>query len=236
MGRAFLLSAALFASTAVACNPGCMSRGPSRRVAKLLDAGLVGDAELRAADHEADLLGHPYVGIEHLELAKVKLAGRRAELLERRRLMTPGMPLRGWRPRGPRSALRRAGRLQTEVAQGAARAREADVRPGDLSALRHRRRPASVAGWLGGISLVLWAGSWYLVWKEIFVWRHMTKSLRFQVPDLPPDVHVAPRPGLPVIILRAVAILAPVVAVAGLGLARRRAGGRASSREVGNRR
>ncbi len=68
------------------------------------------------------------------------------------------------------------------------------------------------------VASVAWAVSWYLIWKEIFVWRHMTKSLRFQVPDLPPGVTVTPRPGVPVRFLRAVAVVSPVVAVLGFAV------------------
>ncbi len=68
------------------------------------------------------------------------------------------------------------------------------------------------------VALVAWPMSWYLIWKEIFVWRHMTKSLRFQVPDLPPGVTVTPRPGVPVICLRAVAVASPIVCVLGFAV------------------
>jgi hypothetical protein len=63
------------------------------------------------------------------------------------------------------------------------------------------------------VALLAWPVSWYLIWKEIFVWHHMTKTLRFQAPDPPPGVTVTPRPGVPVICLRAVAVAAPVVCV-----------------------
>ncbi len=36
-------------------------------------SGAVPNALLRAADHEADLLAHPYTGVEHLELARLRL-------------------------------------------------------------------------------------------------------------------------------------------------------------------
>jgi hypothetical protein len=79
---------------------------------------------------------------------------------------------------------------------------------------------AAKATWLGAVSVVLWAGSWILVWHEVFHWHHMTKTLRFEVRDIPPGMP-EPTPGLPVIALRAVAILAPVVAVASFGAAQR---------------
>ncbi len=55
------------------------SRGPTRRVRQLIDAGLVPNELLAAASHEADLLAHPYVGLEHLELARLRLAGKPEE-------------------------------------------------------------------------------------------------------------------------------------------------------------
>ena len=101
-----------------------VSRGPTRRVRRLLAAGEVPRELLRAADHEADLLAHPYVGVVHLELARLRLAGRAAardELLGR---LSSGVPRRWWRPRGPSSALRRRGLAQTLAARDAARRRD----------------------------------------------------------------------------------------------------------------
>jgi hypothetical protein len=37
----------------------------------MLASGAVSDQLLQAADHEADLLGHPYIGVEHLELGRL---------------------------------------------------------------------------------------------------------------------------------------------------------------------
>lgn len=44
-----------------------MSRGPTRRVQALIESDAVSPELLAAADHEADLLAHPYIGLEHLE-------------------------------------------------------------------------------------------------------------------------------------------------------------------------
>lgn len=57
-----------------------VSRGPTRRVQELIASGAVSNELLRAADHEADLLAHPYTGVEHLELARLRLTGRDAEV------------------------------------------------------------------------------------------------------------------------------------------------------------
>lgn len=202
-----------------------MSRGLTRRAARSLAAEPICPAVLAAADHEADLLGHPYLGAEHLELARLRLAGRHGELRERRERLVPGVPLRWWRPRGRRSALRRAGRDRTAAAQRAAWEREARavqrVLPERLGvSLLGNGRITVTASWLGVVSVVLWAGSWILVWHEIFRWHHMTKTLRFQVRDIPPGMP-EPKPGLPVILLRAVAILSPVVAVVSFSVVKR---------------
>jgi hypothetical protein len=91
-----------------------------------------------------------------------------------------------------------------------------------------RGRSARVVGF---VSLVLWGGSWYLVWKEIFHWQHMTKTLRFQFKDAPPGVP-EPKPGLPVRALRVVALVSPVAAIVSFAAAVRRTGssGRRRSR------
>ncbi|MDT4970443.1 MAG: hypothetical protein QOG22_586, partial [Pseudonocardiales bacterium] len=38
----------------------------------MCDAGLIPPGLLAAASHEADLLEHPYIGYEHLELARLR--------------------------------------------------------------------------------------------------------------------------------------------------------------------
>ena len=107
-----------------------MSRGPTRRVRRLIAAGQVPEDVLVAADHEADVLAHPYIGMEHLELARLQLAGRLAE----RDAVRAGLPVgisgstRWWRPRGPRSARRRRGVDDTERASRAAKQVEHDNR------------------------------------------------------------------------------------------------------------
>ena len=94
-----------------------MSRGPTRRVRHLLASGIVSGQLLQAADHEADLLGHPYIGLEHLDLGRLHIAGLTTERDELRQQMRVGVARRWWRPRGPNSALRRQGRDQTKVAR-----------------------------------------------------------------------------------------------------------------------
>lgn len=97
-----------------------MSRGPTRRVRRLVSAGQVSQQILRVANREADLLEHPYIGVQHLELARLRLEGKAAErdvLLATTRV---GLRRRWWRPRGRHSALRRSGREETRAARQAA--------------------------------------------------------------------------------------------------------------------
>jgi hypothetical protein len=97
-----------------------MSRGPTRRVHRLIESGTVTDELLQAAVHQADLLGHPYIGVEHLELGRLRMEGRTVEYEALRQQLHVDLPRRWWRPRGPRSALRRRGQRQTESARLAA--------------------------------------------------------------------------------------------------------------------
>ena len=101
-----------------------VSHGPTRRLRRVLATGAMPPGLLRAADHEADLLGHPYTGLDRVELARLRLAGR---VEDRQRLLAtlpPGVSSRWWRPLGLRSALRRRRRAETAAAQAAARARD----------------------------------------------------------------------------------------------------------------
>lgn len=78
--------------------------------------------------------------------------------------------------------------------------------------------------WLRGIALAVWVFSWNTIYREIFVWHHMTTSLRFRPPDLPPG---SPRPhaGLPLIAVCVTSVLAPLVVLAAtLTLRHRRRG------------
>lgn len=78
-----------------------LSRGLTRRIQRLLDAGAVDPGLLAAAGREADLLEHPYVGIEHIELAGLGAEGRGdAYAALKASLPVRGMRRRWWRPRG----------------------------------------------------------------------------------------------------------------------------------------
>ncbi|MEU0794128.1 hypothetical protein ABZ342_29015 [Amycolatopsis sp. NPDC005961] len=77
--------------------------------------------------------------------------------------------------------------------------------------------------WGRRVAVLVWAFSWYTIYREIFVWHHMTTSLRFRPPDLPPGATGRPRPGLPLIGVCTTSVLAPlVVLVASVVLHRRR--------------
>lgn len=87
-----------------------MSRGPTPRVRRLIDSGEISCEVICAAEHEPDLLGHPYIGLDHLALAESRLAGdgdARDRLLA---TLSGEIRHRWWQIRGARSALRRSGR------------------------------------------------------------------------------------------------------------------------------
>lgn len=79
---------------------------------------------LTEARHQADLLAYPYIGPEHVRLAALRLLGRRDARLELHTSLPPGLPDKGWRPRGPLSAARRRGRSRAAGRQVEAAAAE----------------------------------------------------------------------------------------------------------------
>jgi hypothetical protein len=89
-------------------------------VQALVDAGLIPAELLWRAGREADLLEHPYIGHEHLELARMRAEGREAEYNDLRATVRVGLRRRWWRPLGRRSALRRRGLRETRDARRAA--------------------------------------------------------------------------------------------------------------------
>ncbi|MGI8559688.1 MAG: hypothetical protein ACR2ND_15535 [Solirubrobacteraceae bacterium] len=101
-----------------------MSRGPTHRVRRMAASGAVSDELLRAAEHEADLLAHPYIGVEHVELARLRLAGLTAERDALRHSVPEGVPRAWWRPRDRYSALGPRGLEQTRRAQQLAEQKE----------------------------------------------------------------------------------------------------------------
>src|ERR1019366_3197104 len=97
---------------AVGHKPWSYSPGP-----RLLASALCRASSTRNADREADLLGHPYIGVEHLDLGRLHLAGQTMDRGALRQRMRVNSPLRWWRPLGPRCALGRQGREQTQAAR-----------------------------------------------------------------------------------------------------------------------
>ena len=81
------------------------------------DAGLVAPDLVVAAGHEADLLEHPYIGCEHVKLARLRAEGRDAEYLRLKASLPIGLSRRWWRPRGRHSALRSQGLRATRNAR-----------------------------------------------------------------------------------------------------------------------
>lgn len=75
---------------------------------------------LAMADREADLLEHPYVGVEHVELARLRLAGKATE--NKRCCISSPATCRpvGVKPLGPHSAFRSNGLEQTRATRRAA--------------------------------------------------------------------------------------------------------------------
>lgn len=106
-----------------------VGRGATRRVRRLLEAGHLSDELQVTADREADLLEHPYIGLEHVELARLRIDGKSMERQALLNRLTSGVPRRWWRPLGRPSVLRPDGLEQTRAARGAAEQDERDKRP-----------------------------------------------------------------------------------------------------------
>ncbi|MDT4975362.1 MAG: hypothetical protein QOG98_1120 [Pseudonocardiales bacterium] len=83
----------------------------------MCDAGLIPPGLLAAASHEADLVEHPYIGYEHLELARLRAEDRDSDYNALKGMLPIGLRRRWWRPRGRRSALRSQGLLATRNAR-----------------------------------------------------------------------------------------------------------------------
>lgn len=109
---------------------GFVAHGLTRRVQRLSDDGLIANELLDAAEHEADLLEHPYIGIEHVELARLHADGHQSGYDALRSTLTPGVRRPWWHVRGRRSALRDAGARATRLARQRAEASEQERRRG----------------------------------------------------------------------------------------------------------
>jgi hypothetical protein len=65
--------------------------------------------------------------------------------------------------------------------------------------------------WLRRISGIVWIFSWYTIYREIFVWHHMTKSLRFNPPPPLPGTNIPPKAGVPLKAVCLGSVAAPLV-------------------------
>ena len=61
---------------------------------------------------------------------------------------------------------------------------------------------------LGG---ALWAGSWFVMYREIHRWHHVKPSMGFNY-DIGPDAH----PGLPLILVYIACVVGPLLCLAGI--------------------
>ena len=69
------------------------------------------------------------------------------------------------------------------------------------------------------VSGIAWIVSWSCLGLEIFYWHHVTKTLHFNPPKVPPG-HVKPQPGEFLLSVLAGSALAPVVFLAAAIVAR----------------
>jgi hypothetical protein len=76
--------------------------------------------------------------------------------------------------------------------------------------------------WARWISGILWIGSWRISYLEIVRWHHLTRTLRFNPPPTPPGSAIRPKAGLPVRLLRVVALGSPGVFLLATMVDRRR--------------
>ncbi|MEW2503854.1 MULTISPECIES: hypothetical protein [unclassified Amycolatopsis] len=67
--------------------------------------------------------------------------------------------------------------------------------------------------WLLAVAGAAWVGSWRIIYLEVTRWHHLDARLRFTPPPGPVGGPVA-HAGVPVIMARAVAGVAPLVCVA----------------------
>lgn len=75
-------------------------------------------------------------------------------------------------------------------------------------------RPARSLRWARRLAVGVWLFSWVTIYREIFVWHHMTTTLRFAPPEVPPGVDVQPKAGLPLKAVCVTSVLAPILTLA----------------------
>jgi hypothetical protein len=85
--------------------------------------------------------------------------------------------------------------------------------------------------WLRWISGIVWIFSWYTIYREVFHWHHMTKSLRFNPPSPTPGMNDQPKAGTPLIAVCVSSVIAPLIFMTATVVKRARAPhGRATRR------
>jgi hypothetical protein len=77
--------------------------------------------------------------------------------------------------------------------------------------------------WISG---GLWLGSWYLMWLEVFRWKHVTRSLSFNAGPPIPGTNIHIKPGRPLKALFACFYAAPSIFVLAVTAGRIRKPGR----------
>jgi hypothetical protein len=65
--------------------------------------------------------------------------------------------------------------------------------------------------WVRRVSGIVWIFSWYTIYREIFRWHHLTKTLRFNPPPPLPGTDMQPRPGAPLLAVCLGSVAAPLV-------------------------
>ena len=78
-----------------------MARGPTRRVQDLMDSGLFADDTMTAACYEADLLAHPYVGLNTCALLRSPAPVVNANMLRCKGNSRPGFRIDPGGPGAP---------------------------------------------------------------------------------------------------------------------------------------
>ena len=73
--------------------------------------------------------------------------------------------------------------------------------------VRHRTLWWTVAG----VSAAVWVWSWTTMWLEVFRWKHVTRTLRFNPGPPIPGTDIRPKPGRPLLFLYLCCALAPAV-------------------------
>jgi hypothetical protein len=75
----------------------------------------------------------------------------------------------------------------------------------------HARYRRPTMRWVRRVSATVWIFSCYTIYREIFRWHHMTKTLRFNPPPPLPGTDIQPRPGASLLAVCLGSVAAPLV-------------------------